>query len=403
VAIHSTSRQTIPYLIPDMPEYYQLARYLQSTDKKHWYSNFGPLVNELELGILDRFFPGVDKERLITCSSGTAAIELAIKSLSLPAGSSILVPSFTFPATVTAIVNCGHNPVFCDVDEKSWQMTPEIAYDAMSFVEFHGVLPVATMGMPQDIDGWEQFARDTQLPVIIDAAPAIESQKVSTELTVCFSLHATKAFGVGEGGFVIYPSQEEAARGKKLSNFGFSAGVIEEVGSNYKLSEYHAAVGLAQLERWQEVVDRRDAIRRYYQSAMETIKSWVFFQSHSNESPGGDISYLQRAVFYSSCVIGIRDTRRKDNHDVVNALLQLGIEARPWYKPIHQHPAFCEYQLMGQHGEACLSVTNTLGKTLFSLPFHNFLVNEDIDYIVNGTKKSIGRRDNKSSKVIRIG
>lgn len=403
MAIHSTSRQPIPYLIPDMPEYYQLARYLQSTDKKHWYSNFGPLVNELEASIAQEFFPCIEKERLVTCSSGTAAIELAIKSLSLPADSRILVPSFTFPATVTAIINCGHRPVFCDVDKNSWQLTPEIAYDAMSFVEFHGVLPVATMGMPQDIEGWEQFIRDTQLPVIIDAAPAIESQSPSKELTVCFSLHATKAFGVGEGGFVIYPSQEDAARGKRLSNFGFSEGVIDEVGSNYKLSEYHAAVGLAQLERWQEVAARRDSVRRYYQTVIERIKSWVFFQGHSDESMNGEVSYIQRSRIYSSCVVGVRDTNGKENRDIVNGLQELGIEARSWYKPIHQHPAFVGYKLIGQHGENSLCNTDALDKALFSLPFHNFLMNEDIDYIVKGIRKNVGRRDNKSSKVIRIG
>ena len=375
-----TERQNVSYLIPDMPEYYQLARFLQRTDKQHLYSNFGPLIKELEQGICAQFFPQANN-RVVTCSSGTAAIELAIKSLELKSGARILVPSFTFPATVIAILNCGYEPVFCDVSEKSWLLTAEIAREAASMHIVDAVLPVSTMGMPQNIDDWERFYSDTSIPVVIDAAPAIERQEVSDHIPVCFSLHATKLFGVGEGGFVVFPNENLAEKGRRLSNFGFEDGVIRDLGGNYKLSEYHGAVGLAQLERVDEITERRGTVRAHYHLELEKLRRYVDSQQNDAPSLGVDVVQFHQHNIYNNCVLKLKYDDVAYTQYVVTSLASSGIESRLWYQPCHCHPAFKAYQTVGHNGTDNLDVTQSLRCQLLSLPFHNYLSRDDVSFV----------------------
>ena len=375
-----TERQKVSYLIPDMPEYYQLARFLQRTDKQHWYSNFGPLIKELEQGICAQFFPQANN-RVVTCSSGTAAIELAIKCLELRSGARILVPSFTFPATVIAILNCGYEPVFSDVSEQSWLLTADIAREVVSKHVVDAVLPVSTMGMPQNIEKWEHFYSDTDIPVVIDAAPAIERQEVSDHISVCFSLHATKLFGVGEGGFVVFPSESLAEKGRRLTNFGFEDGLIRDVGGNYKLSEYHGAVGLAQLERVDEIRGRRGIVRAHYHLELEKLRGHVGFQQNDDLSLGAEVVQFHQKNIYSSCVLKLKYDDVAYTQHVVTALLSSGIQSRLWYQPAHGHPAFKAYQTVGHNRSDNLDVTRRLGCQLLSLPFHNYLSRDDISFV----------------------
>lgn len=373
-------RQKVSYLIPDMPEYYQLARFLQRTDKQHLYSNFGPLVKELEKGLSVQFFPQATN-RIVTCSSGTAAIELAIKSLELKSGSRILVPSFTFPATVIAILNCGCEPVFCDVSERSWLLTADIARDVVSEHVVDAVLPVSTMGMPQNIESWERFYNDTCIPVVIDAAPAVERQKVSDHIPVCFSLHATKLFGVGEGGFVVFPNENLAEKARRLTNFGFDEGVIRDVGGNYKLSEYHGAVGLAQLERINEITERRGIVRSHYHLGLEKLRGYVDFQKNDDAPLGVEVLPFHQNNIYNNCVLKLKYNDVAYTQYVVTALASSGIESRLWYQPSHCHPAFKAYQTVGLHGSDNLDITESLGRQLLSLPFHNYLSRDDVSWV----------------------
>ncbi len=375
-----TARQKISYLIPDMPEYYQLARFLQRTDKQHWYSNFGPLIKELEQGLCAQFFPKANN-RIVTCSSGTAAIELAIKCLELKSGARILVPSFTFPATVIAILNCGYEPVFSDVSEQSWLLTADIAKEIVSKHAVDAVLPVSTMGMPQNIQEWEGFYNDTGILVVIDAAPAIELQEASEHISVCFSLHATKSFGVGEGGFVVFPNESLAVKGRRLTNFGFEGGVIRDVGGNYKLSEYHGAVGLAQLERVDEIRERRGIVKAHYHLELERLRGYVDFQKNDGMSFGAEVVQFHQNTIYSNCVLKLKYEDVAYTQHVVTALLSSGIESRPWYQPAHCHPAFKAYQTVGYNGSDNLDVTQRLGCQLLSLPFHNYLSRDDISFV----------------------
>ncbi|WPB57760.1 DegT/DnrJ/EryC1/StrS family aminotransferase [Xylophilus sp. GOD-11R] len=267
-------RPGIALLVPDMPSPKALMPWLQRMHEARHYSNFGPLVCELEKRLAARFVGhGRGRPAVTTVSSATTGLELVLQALDLPPGSRVLVPALTFVATATAVLRAGHVPVLCDVDADSWLLTPEIARRACADVEVRAVMPVAAFGAPHDARAWDAFSRATGLPVVIDAAAAFGGQWLhDTALTLVFSLHTTKSLPAGEGGLVVSHDDALVARVRQLSNFGINlqarrkvpVGALAEAGTNAKMSEFHAAVGLASLERWDErAALRRDTFARY--------------------------------------------------------------------------------------------------------------------------------------------
>lgn len=188
-------------------------------------------------------------------------------ALDLPPRSRVLLPALTFVATATAVLRAGHLPVLADVDAQSWLLTPEIALRAAADGKVDAVLPVATFGAPHAMAGWHDFERDTGIPVVIDAAAAFGSQWLDAPTgTAVFSLHATKCLPAGEGASWCRTSRSLIAKVRQLTNFGINlnpaagvpVGMLARIGTNAKMSEYHAAVGLASLATW----DTRAALRR---------------------------------------------------------------------------------------------------------------------------------------------
>lgn len=379
-------RKEIPFLVPDLPSVQDILPMLEQIDKNRWYSNFGPLLNDFEHGLYDTFFPELNpsEERLVACASGTAAIELALLALDLPKNAKILLPSFTFAATATAVIRAGYRPIFTDVDSGSWLLTPQLAKDVLNYLTVDAVIPVAAFGVPQDAAAWDKFVRDTGIPVLIDAAAALGNQRVSQNITVCFSLHATKAFGVGEGGLIVAPSADCARSMRKLSNFGFDEFNIDSVGGNYKLSEYHAAVGLAQLRRVKTIFTRRENVRQAYHKHLDLFLQWGRFQtvSHDMWPSIPEVTGIQRHGFHAAAAIKLHDNVDLTIDSLIQSLGRQGIGARRMYSPaLHTQPAFSTCDTINPRGGRELSVTEPLVDKLIGLPFHNFLTESDVAFI----------------------
>lgn len=270
---------SVPLLVPDLPSPQELMPYLQRMHAARLYSNFGPLVCELEQQLAARFQVATPTVVVTTASSATLALELALTALALPPGSRVLVPALTFVATATAVVRAGHVPVLGDVDLDSWLMTSSMASQMRQHVAFDAVVPVATFGAPQDMAAWSRFEQSTGLPVIVDAAGAFGSQWLhGSQGTLVFSLHATKSLPAGEGGLVVSTNAPLVAKVRQMSNFGINlhpgarvpTGVLASMGTNAKMSEYHAAVGLASLARWDEGAQHRRELYRMLRTGLDT-------------------------------------------------------------------------------------------------------------------------------------
>lgn len=371
----------IPLLVPDLPTADELLPWLQRIDKNRWYTNFGPLVLEFESALthyLSNRSSGSSQGEicLTTVSSGTAAIELAVLALALPESSRVLLPAFTFPATCTAIQRAGLSPVFSDVDEKSWMLTPAIARSILRYSRYDLVMPVATFGCQQPASEWDEFSRETGIPVLIDAAAGFGNQEIGGRALVAFSFHATKVFGIGEGGMVAARTPEIIEKVRRLSNFGIGTdGIIHQGGGNAKMSEYHAAVGLAQLARWPALRERNRMAWQAYQRCLKPLGEQIGFQ----QGPEARV-HSQMPVLVPSGQVS----------RLAAWLTEQGIETRRWYyPPLPKHPAFSGVPCVGPDGTQDLPATARLADGLLGLPFHTSLKATQIELICEKMKEGL--------------
>ncbi|MFP5383458.1 MAG: DegT/DnrJ/EryC1/StrS family aminotransferase [Gammaproteobacteria bacterium] len=360
----------IKLLEPDLPTAEELLPYLQRIDTVRWYTNFGPLVDEFEQGLLRLFFPGRDAH-LTTVANGTAALELAVQALLLPPGTRVLLPTYTFPATLSAVLRSGLVPVFSDVDAQTWTLTPQIARQHLSAGNIGMVLPVATFGNPLDADSWGGFTRETGVPVVIDAAAALGSQEIVQGPVFCFSMHATKPFACGEGGLVVSTDPVVVDRVRRLSNFGIRDYQVDVLGTNAKMSEYHAAVGLAQLARWPVMRARRVALFRRYR---EGLAGQVGFQ-HSR----GDFVASVLPVMVDNAA-----TRERCEQQLAGQ----GIQTRRWYAlPLHRTPDM--RGRVSAAGDAQFPVATGLIERGLGIPFHVRLSDTDVSRVIAALARAL--------------
>ena len=392
---------SLPYLVPDMPSAEDLLPFLQEIDHNRWYSNFGPLALRLNEQI-GRVHFGSESVHTLLCSSGTAALELGLMCLGLPPGARVLVPGFTFPASANAIQNCGFEPVFCDVDEASWVLTPEIAREALEQFAIDAVMPVAALGRPLPVSQWDRFVEDTGVPVLIDAAPALGTQMVGRRLLVAYSMHATKTFGIGEGGVLACSDASVIEQARCLCNFGMDAkGTVVLPGTNAKLSEYHAAVGLAQIQRWPSVQLRRARIEMAYSLQMQLHRDIWDTQSFDDLAPAkASLVALPSRNMRSTMPVRLKPAFGVSSAEAQQQLAALGIGTRLWYNPgLHRHPNWADCRQIPRTGEAGLTTVDSLNQFVLGLPFHNRLHPEEIAKIVNCLWQIVENREISASLI----
>ena len=360
---------SIPVLIPDMPFASQLMPWLTRIDAARCYTNFGPLLGEFETA-LSLQWPGA---QVVGVSSGTVALEIAIAALGLPAASNVLVPAFTFAATASSAMRNGLQPVLADVSPDTWQLTPDIARRAAQQRKLALVIPVAALGCPVDVQAWDVFVADTGIPVVIDAAAAFGNQQLGQRANVVLSFHATKPFGIGEGGALVTRDGELAARVRSLSNFGFHSTQVRELGSNAKLSEYAAAVGLAQWERWPGQQARRQMLWQTYAQALRAVPSVQLQQGFAhNELP-------------ATLSIGLPVAAA----DVAAKLAWLGIQSRRWYcATLQHHPLFTQCPKAEE-----LSVSSYLNEYSLGLPWYTAITPAQCERVVRALQYVLGDHD----------
>ena len=364
----------VPLLVAELPSLEQLTPYLQRIDRSRWYSNFGPLVQELEERLAASFQGNVPEvPTVVTVGNGTVGIELALRALDLPPKSPVLIPALTFVATANAVLSAGLRPVVWDIDPDCWLLTPEIAAEAAKSTPLSAVIPVAAYGCAQDTGGWSKFYDATGIPVVIDAAAAFGNQIDCGPTCSVFSMHATKTLAAGEGGFVVTRLPKLAQAVRQLSNFGINLvdpagapiGAVTMVGTNGKMSEYHAAVGLASLDAWSaNAAARRSAYRRY----TDAIRAIPKLQTKWQIAPDNCVR--------SVCCLLLDSGPRRDAAEAVMA--SLGIATRRWYLPLlDRHPAFAHMSLRPT------PVADNLAERLLGVPFHVHLDHAMQSAVVN--------------------
>lgn len=263
---------TLPVAFPRLPTTDRIAPYLRQIDENRWYTNQGPLCNALQqrLGA----FWGLDAMQVALVTNATTGLTLALQAHNIRPGTRCLMPSWTFTASAAAVMGANLIPHFVDVCPTTWVPDPAQIEQLAQAEDVGAIFIVAPFGAPLDLALWDGVAERTGRPVIIDAAAAFDTLRHNGPMrpgrsTVVVSLHATKIFGIGEGGAVLTHDPALAEHVRTLARFGFCGSRSSLFPSmNAKISEYTAAVGLAGLDCWDETRARWQHITDLYRQAL---------------------------------------------------------------------------------------------------------------------------------------
>ncbi|TYL36400.1 aminotransferase DegT [Natronococcus pandeyae] len=296
-----------------------------------WVSPVGDFIEEFERS----FAEFVGTEHAIATSSGTAALHLALVAADIEMGDEVIVPDLTWIACANAVRYAGADPVFADVDPETLTLQPERVRDVVSS-ETAAILPVHLYGHPCQMDRLVEIAREYDALVIEDCAEAhgaeYRNRTVGSIGDVgCFSFYGNKMITTGQGGMVTTDDDELAERLRLYNRDGMSTERTyyhPVIGYNYRMSNVHAAIGVGQLGRIDEIVERKRAIANRYRDRLT-----------SHDVTLTDERSWATSVFWMNTVMFDSPDTRDLAVDVLEAD---GIETRPLFYPLHRQPPYAE-------------------------------------------------------------
>lgn len=344
--------------------------YVTDCISTNWISSQGKYVNRFE----DMFSEYTHGNEAIAVSNGTVALHLALEALDVGHGDEVIVPDFTFAASINAILHAGATPVLVDVDIETWTIDVREIEKALTD-KTKAIMPVHLYGHPCDMDPIMKFADSHSLFVIEDCAEAVGSYYRDQHVGVfgdaaTFSFFGNKTITTGEGGMVLFRDQSVADSARKLRDHGMSPKKRywhDVVGYNYRLTNMQAAIGVAQMERIEYFVKHKRDLAKTYHQALQHIEEIRL----PYEAEWATSSYWLYTVLLNENVEIGRD-------DLIQQLLINGIEARPVFHPMHLMPpysAFC--------GERSLINTETISRRGISLPSASTITEEQVHEISN--------------------
>lgn len=335
---------------------------------RRWFTNRGPFVQELEEGIQDRL--GV--KHCIAMCNGTIGLEIAIRALGLTG--EVIVPAFTFIATAHSLQWQAIKPVFCDVDTQTHNIDPA-QVEQMITPLTTGIIGVHLWGRPANIDRLQEISDRNNLKLLFDAAHAFNCTYKGKMIgnfgdAEVFSFHATKFFNTFEGGAVTTNNDELAEKIRLMQNFGFMGlDNVVYIGTNGKLHEVSAAMGLTGLESLEQFIDVNYRNYKRYQVSLDSlpgIKLHTFPEDEKNN--------------YQYIVLEIEENDTGISRDrIVEILHSENVRARRYFYPgCHKMEPYKSYF---PHAGLLLPVTEKLVGRVMTLPTGTAVKEEQIGEI----------------------
>jgi dTDP-4-amino-4,6-dideoxygalactose transaminase len=349
---------------PSLPDLDELRDALTGTWETAMLSNFGPAARRLEA--ICREYTGLPD--LHAVSSADVGLTLALAALDLPRGAPAVVPSFSFPSTVHAVLWNGLRPVFADVDPATWCLTAESAAPALERAGAGAAAIVGTHAFMAtcDVAGLERAASAAGAALVFDAAHAYATWIGGAHAGAfgdasVFSFSATKVVTTGEGGLAAFGDPVAAARFARLRSYGMERDYsVLAPGLNGKLSELHAALGCLTLPRTEELVAERVALADRYGELLAG-------------APGIALQRIPEGVRPTPTQMVVDVGDRRDA--AATELARHGIETRTYFRPLNEMAPFTELD------RAPLPVTERLGRSLLTLPLHAGMGVADVDRV----------------------
>lgn len=325
-------------------------------------------------------------DNMLLTTSGTTALEMASILIDLEPGDEVITPSFTFSSTVNAFLLRGANPVFCDIREDTFNIDENLIEDLITS-KTKAIYAVDYAGFPCEMDKINEIANRHGLFVIEDAAQAVGSTykgRYAGTLTEfgCFSFHETKNYVMGEGGAIVvnedkYMERAEIIREKGTNRRNVLRGLVDkytwhDIGSSFLPSDLLAAILSAQMERYDEILEKRMNVWNTYYNGLECLEKEGLLRRPV--LPEG----IEHNAHMFCIVLPDEDTRTK----LINSLKEKGISSYICYVPLHSSPYG---QKLGYTPEM-LPVTEDLGKRILRLPLYVDMSIEEAQFVVNVIK-----------------
>jgi perosamine synthetase len=331
-----------------------------------WISGTGPQVRELE----QRLAAQINRSHVIATANGTLAIELALRALGIGAGDEVIVPALTFAAPASSVLAVGATAVLADIAPDHWTLDADDVARKISR-RTRIILAVDVLGHPSDYDALARF----DVPIIEDAAEAHGAQYKgrpagSFGVISIFSFHANKAITTGEGGCVATDSAELADRMRVIANHGMRPEqpyVHEVVGRNYRMTNLAAAVGLGQVDRWDELVSARNRIAADYNRLLadtgcvaRPVASWA-----------------QYSCWLHTIAVGNRE-------EILVHVRDRGVDARAIWPALSTQPLFGS-------GSAAFPVAESVAQQAMWLPTFSGMSPDDVVFVAETVKQAIAK------------
>jgi perosamine synthetase len=343
--------------------------------------SLGPRLGEFEQAFARRL--GVEHTSAV--SSGTAGLHLAIRAAGVEPGDEVVTTPFSFVASANCLLYEDARPVFCDIDPRTLNITPETAGDAVSD-RTTGLLPVHIFGYPADIAGFEELASDRALWLVEDACEALGALHADGSVVgargnlAVFGFYPNKQLTTGEGGMVVSPDTEAKERIDSERNQGRAPDMgwldHDRLGFNYRLDDLSCALGLAQLERLEAMLAGRTRVAALYSEALAGIEGLGL--------PCPDAGGERRGWFVY--VVQLPDG--VDRGDTIRALREQGVDSKPYLPAIH---LFSFYRERYGHREGEFPVCEDVARRSLALPFHPELTEGEVERVVTALRAAIGR------------
>lgn len=319
----------------------------------------------------------------VAVNSGTSGLHLLVRAFGIGEGDEVVTTPFSFVASSNCVLYERARPVFVDIEEGTLNIDPD-AIKAAVTPRTKAILPVDAFGHPARLDEIRGIAERHGLNVIEDSCESLGSsykgQRTGSP-SYCdgavFAFYPNKQITTGEGGMIVTANEKVAELCRSMRNQGRGEANIwlshERLGYNYRLDEMSAALGVAQMQRIEEILTKRASVAAQYASKLAVIDG-----VQTPQQTGGAVT--------SWFVYVIRFDERIDRDRVMRYLLDNGVGCRPYFTPIHLQPF---YRVTFGYKEGDFPVTEKAGRTCLAIPFHNNLTVAEMDYVAEKLREGI--------------
>ncbi len=355
-------------------------KYLNECIDTGWISSEGPFVEKFE----SQFSEYIGRQYGVAVTSGSAALDIAIKAVGILPGDEVIMPTFTIISPALSVINAGGVPVLVDNDPVTWNVDVDSIAPLLTS-KTKAILIVHIYGLPVDMEKVLHLAKKYKLLVIEDAAEmhgqTCNGKKCGSfgDISI-FSFYPNKHITTGEGGMIMCDDKEVAERCKKLRNLAFEPDkprfIHYESGWNYRMTNLQAAIGVAQLEQIDEFLKKKRFIGEYYQNGLS------FLSRYGYQLPLKETPYASNIYW----VFGLMAPSKKDKNEMLKYLTAQRVGTRPFFWCMHEQPVFKDYSFAQQK----FPVAENMARCGFYIPSGLGITESDLSHVVKTIQEFYG-------------